>query len=364
MSGFTRASFPSGKSRNSTAAASPWIPPTPVRRARRRPPSGTGFHTRYVTFPRAPRALARLLFRARAGWGVRLCTDSGLSPPTLEGHFRMTNRRGTWGTGFPDIRGQGRAIRQQEHSAPPRLPTDVQQDRGEREQRALQSALPAPQGGVPTMALTQHRHQPWRHPGSDDHRSATPPPCFPRPCRAAPPIRKRLALELPLLRSPSCSAKAPPSPLNWMNHLPAGTAWQYESTCDSLATPLSCRRDERRVGRRQLEADTDWSVESNESCAKPFAGTGERGPRTAYKQGQGRVAFVCKLPTQVTRVKSRQTTPRRVVDPLSAATALCRSHRDSNFICGTLPTGTGWRSSHSRIRGSVCSDVWIKTAKL
>ena len=196
----------------------------------------------------------------------------------------MTNRRRTWGTGFPDIRGQGRAIRQQEHSAPPRLPTDVQQDPGEREQRALQSALPAPQGGVPTMALTQHRHQPWRHPGSDDHRSATPPPCFPRPCRAAPPIRKRLALELPLLRSPSCSAKAPPSPLNWMNHLPAGTAWQYESTCDSLATPLSCRRDERRVGRRQLEAATDWCVGSTKACAKPFAGgpgNEGRGPHTS-----------------------------------------------------------------------------------
>ena len=29
MSGFSRASFPSGKSRNSSAAASPWIPPTP-----------------------------------------------------------------------------------------------------------------------------------------------------------------------------------------------------------------------------------------------------------------------------------------------------------------------------------------------
>ena len=215
MSGFTRASFPSGKSRNSSAAASPWIPPTPVRRARRSPPSGTGFHTRCVTFPRASRAPARCLIRARARWGVRLCTDSGLSPPTLEGHFRMTNRRRTWETGFPGIRGQGRAIQQQGHSASPRLPTDVEQEPGEHEQRALQSALAAPQGGVPTMALAQHCHQLWRHSGSDDHRSATPTSCFPRPCCAAPPVRKRLALEWPLLRSPSCSVEAPSSPLTW-----------------------------------------------------------------------------------------------------------------------------------------------------
>ena len=69
----------------------------PMRRARWSPPSGTGFHTGYVRFPP--------LIRARARWGVRLCTDLGRSPPTLEGHFRMTNRRRTWETGFPDIRG-------------------------------------------------------------------------------------------------------------------------------------------------------------------------------------------------------------------------------------------------------------------
>ena len=125
----------------------------------------------------------------------------------------MTNRRRTWETGFPDIRGQGRAIQQQGHSVPPRLPTDVRQEFREHEQRALQSALAAPQGGVTTMALAQHCHQPWRHPGSNDHRSATPPSCFPRPCFAAPPVRKRLALELPPLRSPSCSAEATSSPL-------------------------------------------------------------------------------------------------------------------------------------------------------
>ena len=53
-----------------------------------------------------------------------MCTDLGLSPPTFAGRFRMVNRRRTWGTGFPDIQGQGRAIWQREHSAPPRLPID------------------------------------------------------------------------------------------------------------------------------------------------------------------------------------------------------------------------------------------------
>ena len=57
------------------------------------------------------------------------------------------------------------------------------------------------------------------------------------------------------------------------DHLPAGTAWQYGSTCDSLATPLSRSRDERRVDREQPEAATDWSVDSTKACAKPFAGT-------------------------------------------------------------------------------------------
>ena len=63
-----------------------------------------------MTFPRTPRA-PRALFtsRPRALGVVRMCTDSGLSPPTMEGHFRMTRRR-TWETGFRDIRGQGRAI--------------------------------------------------------------------------------------------------------------------------------------------------------------------------------------------------------------------------------------------------------------
>ena len=61
------------------------------------------------------------------------------------------------------------------------------------------------------------------------------------------------------------------------DYLPAGAAWQNESTSESLATRLSYWRDERRVGRRQLEAATDFYVESTKACAKPFAGTGNAG---------------------------------------------------------------------------------------
>ena len=264
---------------------------TPVRRARRRPPSGTGFHTRRVTFPRAPRARARRLRIARPRsrrlriarprCGVRMCADSGLSRPTMEGHFRMTNRRRTWETGFADIRGQGRAIQQQGHSASPRLPTDVQQDPGEYEQRALQCALAAPQGGVPTMALAQHCHQPWRHSGSDDHRFATPPSCFPRPCCGCARKETASARIAPVAVSVVFREVAALAVDLEPDHLPAGAAWPYESTYGSLATRLSCKRDERRVGRRQLEAVTDWSVESTKACAKPFAGSGERGPHTS-----------------------------------------------------------------------------------
>ena len=95
---------------------------------------------------RVPRARASCTSRPRA-LGVYGCVRIWVClPPALEGHFHMTNRRRTWETGFPDIRGQGRAVRKQEHSAPPRLPTDVQQEPREHEQRALQSAL-APDDG-------------------------------------------------------------------------------------------------------------------------------------------------------------------------------------------------------------------------
>ena len=213
-SGFTRASFPSGKSRNSTARR------IALDTANTRCAEHAGARHQEPDFTPDARHFRRHLARprvfcfapARVG-GVRLCTDLGLSPPTPEGHSRMTNRRRTWETGFPGIRGRGRPIQQQGHSAPPRLPTDVQQELREREQRALQSALAAPQRGVPTMTLAQHCRQPWRHPGIDCHRSATPPSCLPRPHCAAPPVRKRLSLELTLLRSPLHSANPPLSPL-------------------------------------------------------------------------------------------------------------------------------------------------------
>ena len=211
----------------------------------------------------------------------------------------MTNRRRTWETGFPDIRGQGRAIQQQGHSASPRQPTDVQQELREHEHRALQPALAAPQGGVPTMALALHCHQLWRHSGSDDHRFATPPSCFPRPCCAAPSASKEtasariaaVAVSVVFREGAALTVDLEP------DRPPTGAAWQYESTCQSLASGLSCRRDERLVGRRQLEAVTDWSVESTKPVQSPSQ---ERGTRTTYKQGQGRVAFVCELPTQDT----------------------------------------------------------------
>ena len=246
------------------------------------PPSCVTFPPPCMTFPRATRAPARRLLRARARWRVRLCTDSGLSPPTLEGHFRMTNRRRTRETGFPDIRGQGRAIHQQGHSAPPRLPTDVGQELGEHEQRALQPALAAPQGGVPMMALAQHCHQPWRHPGSDDHRSPSAAVVFsPSLLRGCASKETAIARIAPVAVSVVFRERAALAVDLEPDHLPAGAAWQYESTCDRLATPLPCKRDERRVGRRQLEAAIDWSVESTKACATPFAGTGERGAPTS-----------------------------------------------------------------------------------
>jgi len=70
-----------------------------------------------------PHARAVNFAPTRVG-AVRMYTDLGLSPPTFAGRFRMVNRRRTWGTGFPDIRGHGRAIWQREHSAPRRLPID------------------------------------------------------------------------------------------------------------------------------------------------------------------------------------------------------------------------------------------------
>ena len=143
--------------------------------ARHREPDFTP-HARHF---RLSRARAPFTSPARV-WGVRLCTDLGLPPPALEGHSHMTNRRRTGKTGFPDIRGQGRAVRKQGHSALPRLPTDVQQEPREHDQRPLQSALAATRRR-PDDGFAQHCHQLWRHPGSDYHRSVTPPCVYPAP---------------------------------------------------------------------------------------------------------------------------------------------------------------------------------------
>ena len=61
---------------------------------------------------------------ARRRCGVRMCADLGRFPLTFQGHFRRTNRRRTWETGFVNMRGQGRAIQQRGHSARPRFPID------------------------------------------------------------------------------------------------------------------------------------------------------------------------------------------------------------------------------------------------
>ena len=67
---------------------------------------------------------ARRLRLARPRCGVRMCADSGRSPLTFQGHFRMTNILKKWKTGFANIGGQGRAIRPRGHSEPPRFPID------------------------------------------------------------------------------------------------------------------------------------------------------------------------------------------------------------------------------------------------
>ena len=186
----------------------------------------------------------------------------------------MTNRRRTWETGFPDIRGQGRAIQSRDIQ---RLPGSQRMSSRSSESMNIEHSSPSSQ-----RRREASRRWLWRLAGSDDHRSATPPSRFPRPCCG---LRR-----VPRRRRPGHRPAAGP---------PAGAAWQYESTCDSLATALSCKRDERRVGRRQLEAATDWSVESTKACAKPFAGTGERGPPASKAKAPS--FFVCELPTQDTR---------------------------------------------------------------
>ena len=67
---------------------------------------------------------ARRLRLARPRFGVRMCADLGWSPLTFQAYFRMTDILRKWETGFANIRGQGRAIQQRGHSAPPRFRID------------------------------------------------------------------------------------------------------------------------------------------------------------------------------------------------------------------------------------------------
>ena len=88
--------------------------------------------------------VARARPLARSRWGVRRCTDSGWSLPTLERQHRMTVRRRTWETAFLAIRGERGAI-QRGCSAPSRFPVGIRQDPREHGQRVPRPALAAPQ---------------------------------------------------------------------------------------------------------------------------------------------------------------------------------------------------------------------------
>ena len=127
----------------------------------------------------------------------------------------MGNRRRTWETGFPDIRGQGGAIQQRGHSAPPRFPGGVRREHKEHGPRIPHLALTTPQRG--TLTLVSRRH--WRrlecHPGSGYQGLSTPWAGCRNPSCALPAGKKRLALEPRLLRSPLHSVKPTLSPLTW-----------------------------------------------------------------------------------------------------------------------------------------------------
>ena len=157
-----------------------------------------------------------------------------------------------------------------------------------------------PQGGVPTMALAQHCHQLWRHPGSNDHRSATPPACLPHPCCAAPSVRKRLSLESPLFRSPSCSAKAPPPPSTWSRI----TCRSAQPACMNplpRASPHACPTGETSGGLAvdSLKRPLTGALSQRNPVRSPSRG---QGTRTTHRQGQSRFASVCELATHDARV--------------------------------------------------------------
>ena len=184
-------------------------------------------------------APARRLFPSRAlaiALGVRPCTDSGWSLPTLERHHRMTVRCRTWETVFLAIRGQRGAI-QRGRSAPSRFPVGIRQEPRERGQRVPHPALAAPQGDARNMVLVRQIQRLEGHPGSDYHGASTLAACCRRPRCTTPAVRKRLSPDLPLLRLPRCSAK----PSVWSrnaDHIPASRL--LLNTDFHLRTP-SCR---------------------------------------------------------------------------------------------------------------------------
>ena len=68
----------------------------PLRRAYRSAPSGARFTDRCLGVS-TPVSRRRVVNLPHARCGVRMCTDSGCSPPTLEVLHRMTDRRRTRG---------------------------------------------------------------------------------------------------------------------------------------------------------------------------------------------------------------------------------------------------------------------------
>ena len=187
-------------------------------------------HFRTCFAPARPLLLSRVLAIAL---GVRPCTDSGWSLPTLERHHRMTDRRRTWETEFLAIRGQRGAI-QRGRSAPSRFPVGIRQDPRERRQRVPHPALAAPQGDARNMVLVRQIQRLERHPGSDYHGASTLAACCHRPCCTTPAVRKRLSPGLPLLSSPRCTAK----PSVWTrnaDHIPASR--RLSNTDFHLRTP-------------------------------------------------------------------------------------------------------------------------------
>ena len=130
------------------------------------------------------------------------------------------------------------------------------------------------------------------------------------------------------------------------DHLPA----QSGSTNPlATASPHACPASETsgELAIDSLKRPLTGPLSQRKPVQSPSRGAGRR---TTYKQGQGSVAFVCELPTQDARGQSRQTTPRRVVDPLSAATASCRSDQRSNFICGPCRPEQGGEA-HIHVNG-------------